>query len=239
MAECFTKLVDNHPKSWPEHLPEVQLAYNAAKHSSTGVAPYELVFKAHPRTKFDIVAERVSPETVEQQTILLEEKGEEVYERARARDADASRRRIEKHNQIIKPFQPLQVGEKVWKKKMKKRTFTDSWEGPFVIVRPKTKRGTSYIIRRVGGMKERTVHYNHLKPYVPEDRQRREGQLANKENKKDCTTKEVRDNHDREESSESESEDEEAEELLRRYPLRIRRVPERLYYTKGEWCNRK
>ena len=105
MAECITKLVDNHPKSWPEHLPEVQLAYNAAKHSSTGVAPYELVFKAHPRTKFDIVAERVSPETVEQQTILLEEKG-----------------------------------EKVWKKKMKKRTFTDYWEGPFFIVRPDETR---------------------------------------------------------------------------------------------------
>lgn len=51
MAESITKLVNNHPKSWPEHLPEVQLAYNAAKHSSTGVAPYELVFKAHPRTK--------------------------------------------------------------------------------------------------------------------------------------------------------------------------------------------
>ena len=113
----------------------------------------------------------MSPETVEQQTILLEEKGEEVYERARARDADASRRRIEKHNQIIKPFQPLQVGEKVWKKKMKKRTFIDYWEG------------TSYIIHRVGGMKERTVHYNHLKPYVPEDRQQWEGQLANKEKK--------------------------------------------------------
>ena len=223
MAECITKLVDNHPKSWPEHLPEVQLAYNAAKHSSTGVAPYELVFKAHPRTKFDIVAERVSPETVEQQTILLEEKGEEVYERARARDADASRRRIEKHNQIIKPFQPLQVGEKVWKKKMKKRTFTDSWEGPFVIVRPKTKRGTSYIIRRVGGMKERTVHYNHLKPYVPEDRQQNK-------NKIDCTMKEVRDNHDREESNKSESED---KEPLRRYLLRIRHEPERLSYMKG------
>lgn len=233
MAECITKLVDNHPKSWPEHLPDVQLAYNAAKHSSTGVAPYELVFKAHPRTKFDIVAERVSPETVEQQTKLLEEKGEEVYERARATDADASRQRIEKHNQSIKPIQPLQEGEKVWKKKMKKRTFTDHWEGPFIIVRPKSKRGTSYIIRRVGGTKERTVHYNHLKPYVPEDRQRQKGQLVNKENKKDCTTEEVRNNHDSEESSESELEEEEPEEPQRRYPLRIRRDPERLYYVKG------
>ena len=47
--------------------------------------------------------------------------------------------------------------------------------------------------------------------------------------------KEVRDNHDREESSKSESEEEEAEEPLKRYLLRIRCEPERLYYTKGEW----
>ena len=77
------------------------------------------------------------------------------------------------------------------------------------------------------------MHYNHLKPYVPEDRQRQKGQLVNKENKKDCTTEEVRNNHDSEESSESELEEEEPEEPQRRYPLRIRRDPERLYYVKG------
>ena len=76
---------------------------------------------------------------------------------------DSSRQRVGKYNQNTKLFQPMREGDKVWKKKMKKKTFSDHWEGPFFIVRPKSKKGTSYIVRRVGGTKERAVHYNYLK----------------------------------------------------------------------------
>ena len=40
MGEALTKLVNKHPKKWPEHLPDVQLAYNSAEHASTGTSPY-------------------------------------------------------------------------------------------------------------------------------------------------------------------------------------------------------
>ncbi len=231
MAESLTKLVDNHPKSWPDFLPEVQLAYNAATHSSTGITPYELVFRAHPRTKLDIVAEQLSSETVDNHTALLEERGEEIYETARAQDTDSSRQRVEKYNQNTKPFQPLREGDKVWIKKMKKKTFTDHWEGPFAIIRPKSKKGTSYIVRRVGGTKTRTVHYNNLKPYLITKGPQR-AQSLNKRDKMEDTFNESQEgmvNEYSEESSTSESELEGEPDPPRRYPLRNRREPNRLF----------
>ena len=224
MAEAITKLADNHPSSWPDHLPDVQLAYNAAKHSSTGVAPYKLVFKAHPRTKFDMVAARLSPETVDRCTELLQKRGDEVYERARAQDEDHSRQRVEKHNQSIKSFQPFQVGDKVWKKKMKKRTFEDQWEGPFIIVQ--RKGTTSYVVRRVGGTKESIVHHNYLKSYISHDEHRKSKETSNI----DAIPPSGEHGVPQQlavETSESESE-EEVEEQARRYPLRARRRPDRL-----------
>ncbi len=231
MAESLTKLVDNHPKSWPDFLPEVQLAYNAATHSSTGITPYELVFRAHPRTKLDIVAEQLSSETVDNHTALLEERGEEIYETARAQDTDSSRQRVEKYNQNTKPFQPLREGDKVWIKKMKKKTFTDHWEGPFAIIRPKSKKGTSYIVRRVGGTRTRTVHYNNLKPYLITKGPQR-AQSLNKRDKMEDTFNESQEgmvNEYSEESSTSESELEGEPDPPRRYPLRNRREPNRLF----------
>jgi hypothetical protein len=55
MGETLTKLADKHPNRWYQHLPGVQLAYNTAVHTNTGVSPYELVFKEQPQSKIEIL----------------------------------------------------------------------------------------------------------------------------------------------------------------------------------------
>jgi hypothetical protein len=84
MGEALTKLVDNR---WSRHVPDVQLAYNTAVHTSTEVSPYELVFKEHPRSKFEIITEKISPPTVREKTERLHETVSEVFQKAQESDA--------------------------------------------------------------------------------------------------------------------------------------------------------
>ncbi|CAB4041021.1 RNA-directed DNA polymerase, partial [Paramuricea clavata] len=96
MGEALTKLVDKHPNRWSQHLPDVQLAYNTAVHTSTGVSPYKLVFKEHPRSKFEIITEKISPATVREKTERLRETVSEVFQKAQESDAKLAEKRRER-----------------------------------------------------------------------------------------------------------------------------------------------
>ncbi|CAB4026400.1 zinc finger MYM-type 1-like [Paramuricea clavata] len=87
MGEALTKLVDKDPNRWSQHLPDVQLAYNTAVHTSTRVSPYELVFKEHLRSKFEIITEKISPAMVREKTELLHKTVSEVFQKAHESDA--------------------------------------------------------------------------------------------------------------------------------------------------------
>jgi hypothetical protein len=150
MGEALTKLVDKHPNRWPQHLPDVQLAYNTAVHTSTGVSPYELVFKEHPRSKFEIITEKISPATVREKTERLRETVSEVFQKAQESDAKLAGKRRERYNSKTS-FKSLGVGQQVWKINLRTKTFADRRTGPYVVVKPTSETKTSYVVRRNNG----------------------------------------------------------------------------------------
>ncbi|CAB4022948.1 Hypothetical predicted protein [Paramuricea clavata] len=113
--------------------------YNTAVHTSTGVSPYELVFKEHPRSKFELITEKISPATVREKMERLRETVSEVFQKAQESDDKLAEKRRERYN--------------------------NRWTGPYVVVKPSSVTKTSYVVRRNNGTKEEIVHYNYLKPY--------------------------------------------------------------------------
>lgn len=220
MGEALTKLVDKHPKQWSERLPDVQLAYNTATHTSTGAAPYELVFKEHPRSKFETVAERMSPSTVRERTEQLRGKASELLRQAQESDTKFAKKRRERINRKSS-FKPLREGQQVWKRNLRAKTFADRWMGPYVILRSTSKTQTAYVVRRTGGMKEEIVHYNYLKPYNVRPKEKsKPKKIPQKENLDELPL-----------GTSDDSEDSDCETRVvgnqRRYPERIRRPPNR------------
>ncbi|CAB4015791.1 Retrovirus-related Pol poly from transposon 412 [Paramuricea clavata] len=219
MGEALTKLADKHPNRWSQHLPDVQLAYNTAVHTSTGVSPYELVFKEHPRSKFEIITEKISPATFREKTERLRETVSEVFQKAQESDAKLAEKRRERYNSKTS-FKSLGVGQQVWKRNLRAKTFADRWTGPYVVVKPTSVTKTSYVVRRNNGTKEEIVHYNYLKPY--QIRPVKKPKSRNPPKKSGVGHPALGTSED----SESDSREEEMQPE-RRYPERIRRPPEK------------
>ena len=78
------------PKERSEHLPDVQLAYNSAEHASTGVSPYELVYKEHPRSNFEMLTKKMSPTTMEAKNDRIKGEAAELLRQAVESDLKAS-----------------------------------------------------------------------------------------------------------------------------------------------------
>lgn len=135
MEEALTNLVNKHPKKRSEQLPDVQLAYNSAEHASTGTSPYELVYKEYPRSKFEMLTEKILPRTMEEKNNQTEEEAADIFRQAVESDLKASEKRRKQHNRNCS-FKPFAIGSQVSKRNMRAKTFADRWLGPYVIVRP-------------------------------------------------------------------------------------------------------
>ena len=107
----------------------VQLAYNTAVHTSTGVSPYEPVFNEHPRSKFEIITEKISPATVREKTERLRETVSEIFQKSTRVRSQVSEKRRERYNSKTS-FQSLGVGQQVWKINLRAKTFADRGRDP-------------------------------------------------------------------------------------------------------------
>ena len=138
MWEALSNLVDKHPRKWSEHLPDVQLAYNTATHASTGVVPYELVFKECPRPKFERVAERISPETVLKKAEELQSKANKLFQRAQQNHAKLPKNAGNGITAKVYLNHRPKARRYVWKRNLRARTFADRWMGQYTVIRPTT-----------------------------------------------------------------------------------------------------
>ena len=94
MGEALTNLVNKRPKKWSQHLPDAQLAYNSAEHASIGT--YKLVCKEHPRSKFEMFTEKISPRTMEEKYNRIKEEADELFRQA----VESDRKVSEKHKTV-------------------------------------------------------------------------------------------------------------------------------------------
>ena len=124
MGEALTKIVNKHPKEWSEHLPDVELAYNSAEDASTGVSPYELVYKEHPRSKFEMLTQKISPTTMEAKNDRIKGEAAELLRQVVESDLKASEKRRQQYNKKCS-FKSLSIGSQVWKRNMRAKTFAD------------------------------------------------------------------------------------------------------------------
>ena len=58
---CLAKYIDDSHSDWDVHLPMAVSAYNNAKHSSTGYAPFEALFNRKPVTIADVIMNNKLP----------------------------------------------------------------------------------------------------------------------------------------------------------------------------------
>ena len=59
--DLLSKVVSENQKDWQDKLPFITAAYNAAKHTSTGYAPYYLVYGREYCTPLDVTMQLPSP----------------------------------------------------------------------------------------------------------------------------------------------------------------------------------
>ena len=96
----------------------MQLAYSSAEHSSIGTAPYELVYKEHPRSKFEMLTEKLSPTTMEEKNNRIKGEAADLFRQAVESDIKLSEKRRKEHNKKCS-FKPFAIGSHVWKRDMR------------------------------------------------------------------------------------------------------------------------
>ena len=113
-----------------------------------------------PRTTIGQTAEKICPQVTRETGDTTKDLYKDIIEN----DTQASLKRQSQHNKGIK-FSPFCQGQPVWKRNPKPKTIAPRWFGPYQIIGPTIKNGTSYVIKEPAGSKEEIVHFNNLKPF--------------------------------------------------------------------------
>jgi hypothetical protein len=120
-------------KKWPEFLPEVVYAYNATPHSSTGFAPFYLLFGQNPRLPVDVLlgADEEGEElSLDDWIVQHHHKIAESFERAEAandRGRQKNKKRLDRKLHDI----PFKEGDRVYLRSRKARgrqKIQDKWD---------------------------------------------------------------------------------------------------------------
>nr|KYP53141.1 Transposon Ty3-I Gag-Pol polyprotein [Cajanus cajan] len=55
LSTLLRVILKNNKKSWDEHLPHIEFAYNRVVHKTTNLSPFEVIYGFNPLTPFDII----------------------------------------------------------------------------------------------------------------------------------------------------------------------------------------
>ena len=164
------KRLQQHGKSWTEHLPFVQYAYNSTPHSKTGESPFRVVFgREAPLPQFDDVdIDHHKDKSVRKYVEDLQERLQTIHAAVRERTDKRVEKEKEQYDKKAK-HSSLEKGDLVYEKQNVKTSKLDTdWrrEPVTVLKRCKTPQGTpgyTYVVKRTDGSEHRR-NLEQLKP---------------------------------------------------------------------------
>ena len=171
MWNLIHALVRDDPIIWDECLPYTSQAYNATKHSSTGIEPNMLMFNRLAHMPYDIM----TPETPDavalpqnQYVLMIRRRMRRVHQLAREQLGHAASM-SRKYNDRLTNLNRYSPGDPVLMKVMIKTPRTgkmeDRYKGPYYVV--DVLSDSSLRIVRAPMEKPFVVHHDRIKPYVP------------------------------------------------------------------------
>jgi ribA/ribD-fused uncharacterized protein len=173
VLSILRKMVYDYPSTFKKMLPFVTSSYNSARHTSTGLSPYEIVFNQPYMMPFDVITENFRATHDHMQPQTRETISHMEYCDALIRDnvLKAQKRFLSKANKKQRPYN-FQVGQEVLRKLHVLDTTVDirklkpRWAGPYILT--KIINDTTAILRE----KDRNAapvlcHLRELKPARP------------------------------------------------------------------------
>ena len=137
LATC----INEHMGDWEEYLPRVCFKYNTSKQTSTGFAPFYLMFERQERIPLDVIFGNPTPElwTTSQHILNLGKSLEQAYKLARDHLGTAAERQKKRYDQRVHG-ESYKVGDQVWLHnpvvpRRSSKKLHCPWTGPFQIIK--------------------------------------------------------------------------------------------------------
>lgn len=171
MWDLLHALVEEDPTRWDENLPYAARAYNATRHSTTGIEPNMLMFGRHAYMPYDVLTPEMPDEVAMPQNkyvLSVRRRMRKVHQIARqhlGNAATASRKYNDRRSNLVhyKTGDPVLL--KVCKKTPRIGKMLDKYTGPYYVV--DVLSDSSLRIIESPGSRPTVVHHDRLKPYIP------------------------------------------------------------------------
>ncbi|KAI0235706.1 hypothetical protein LSAT2_013784 [Lamellibrachia satsuma] len=171
LHDLLRTLSSEKKRRWVDHICEVVQAYNLTPHSSTGYAPYYLMFGRQGRQPVDLLLGTGDQDDIQTDWVIEHQRRlREANSRARTkleREADQRKSCFDHTANDM----PLVDGERVYRRKrgiLGRNKIQDAWDD--TVYRVISRQGTNdvYVISPVNGSDvQHTLHRSSLKPCVP------------------------------------------------------------------------
>eukprot|EP00794_Sanderia_malayensis_P005342 gene5342-6012_t len=152
---------------WDEQLPFALLAYRVTKQTSTGVTPFEMLYRRGARLPVNIETPDIKPKPVQGAAKYLADLQRRqdtlrtvVADKLKAVQQKQKERYDGKFNSARS--NTYRLGDHVMLRDNTSRGLSEKYKGPYEVIKA---NGANYLIRLLGTNKEKYVHYNRLKPF--------------------------------------------------------------------------
>ena len=202
LLDMLSKYVMEDQTDWDDHIPHVMMAYRSSEHSTTGFSPASLMLGHELRLPVDIMyGDPPGTETPMNYASNVKESLQNSFALVRE-NMNTCQKRQKDYYDVKVNGTPYELNDLVWLhnpavKPGHTKKLSRPWEGPFVVVGKPSE--VTYMVRKKGTKKQKTVHFNRLKPFVSKDHAEgrpitgREQQVAapRRKNDKEGRTKEI------------------------------------------------